>query len=36
MEEVLQLQAEEVEMDQHRCVVNSFSSGTVQCASINC
>jgi hypothetical protein len=36
MEEVLQLQAEEVEMEQHRCIVNSYSSGGTICASIDC
>ncbi len=31
MEEALQLQAEEVEMDQYRCLVNSTSSISVGC-----
>jgi len=36
MEEVLQLQAEEVEMEPHRCIVNSFSSGGTPCRSLDC
>lgn len=36
MEEALQLQAEEVEMEQHRCVENSFSSVGAQCESVFC
>lgn len=36
MEEALQLQAEEVEMEQHRCIVDSYSSGGAQCESVFC
>ncbi len=36
MEEALQLQAEEVAMDQHRCLPESTSSVRIECRSINC
>lgn len=36
MEEALQLQAEEVAADQYRCLVQSTSSITVACRSIDC
>ncbi len=36
MEEALQLQAEEAEPDQDRCLVDSTSSVGVACESFNC
>lgn len=36
MEEVLHLQAQEVEMDQHRCDADSTSSVYYACESLAC
>jgi len=36
MEEALQLQAEAVELEQYRCVIDSSSSVTIACQSYNC
>jgi hypothetical protein len=37
MEEALQLQAEAVEMEQYRCIIDSSTSYTIHCpASYNC
>jgi hypothetical protein len=36
MEEALQLQAEEVEMDEHRCLAESTSSVQYGCESVYC
>jgi hypothetical protein len=36
MEEALQLQAEEVEMNQYRCIVDSSSSVRIECQSFDC
>lgn len=36
MEEALQLQAEEVEMEQHRCLPESSSSVGPACESVFC
>ncbi len=36
MEEALQLQAEEVELEQHRCDLDSLSSVGAQCQSVFC
>ncbi len=36
MEEALQLQAEEAATDQERCLVESTSSISVACRSLNC
>ncbi len=36
MEEALQLQAEEADLEQDRCLINSTSSVGVQCESFDC
>jgi hypothetical protein len=36
MEEALQLQAEEAEMEQYRCLIDSTSSVRFDCQSYNC